>query len=64
MSRPLLHLWGWPIALGLLTIVGLLSALLGDGWWDAVSALTLGTLVGVGLWFTLRRTARPHSCRK
>ena len=64
MSRPLLHLWGWPLALGLLTIVGLLSALLGDGWWDAVSALTLGTLVVVGLWFTLRRTTRRHSCRK
>ncbi len=33
MRRPRLdlHLWGWPLGLGLLTLVGLLSALIGDG---------------------------------
>ena len=62
MNGPFLRLWGWPIALGLLTVVGLVSALLGDGWWDAVSAWTLGVPVVVGLWFSLRR--RPDHARR
>ncbi len=37
-SRPrsaFLHVWGWPLALALLSVFGLLSALLGQGgiWW-------------------------------
>ena len=34
--------WGWPIALAVLTVVGLLSALLGEGgvwWWLSWTAL-------------------------
>jgi hypothetical protein len=49
------RLWGWPIALGLLTIAGLISALLGDGVWDHLSAVALGIPVLVCLWFGLRR---------
>lgn len=48
-------IWRAPIALGLLTMVGLCSALLGDGFWDALSALTLGTVVAVGGYYSLRR---------
>ncbi|GGC62836.1 hypothetical protein [Undibacterium terreum] len=50
-----LRLWGWPIALGILTVIGLISALLGDGAWDYLSALTLGVPVAVGGWYSLRR---------
>jgi hypothetical protein len=50
-------LWAAPLALGILTVIGLLSALLGDGVWDALSALTLGAPVAVGLryWLWPRR---------
>jgi len=54
MNCPFMKLWGMPILLGLLTIVGLVSALLGDGIWDAVSAFALGVPVLAGLWYGLR----------
>jgi hypothetical protein len=56
MSRKrFMPLWGMPILLGILTIIGLLSALFGDGIWDAISALALGAPVVVGAWYSLRR---------
>jgi hypothetical protein len=48
-------LWGIPILLGVLSVVGLLSALLGDGVWDAVSWATLGLPVAAAAWFGMRR---------
>jgi hypothetical protein len=47
--------WGIPLLLGVLTTLGLVSALLGDGIWDTVSALALGVPVLAGAWFALRR---------
>jgi len=55
MNSPFLKLWGVPILLGVLTTLGLTSALLGDGVWDTVSAFTLGAPVAVGAWYSLRR---------
>jgi hypothetical protein len=55
--------WTAPILLGLLTIVGLLSALLGDGVWDDLSAVTLGIVVLVGVWYGLRKRAMPAKRR-
>ncbi len=49
-------LWGAPLALGISTSIGLVSALLGDGWWDAISAITLGAPVAVGIYCGCRRT--------
>ncbi len=46
-----LSVWGWPVALALLTAAGLLSALLGDGLWDAVSCVALGIPTAVCVWF-------------
>jgi hypothetical protein len=54
MKSPFMHLWSMPILLGISTAIGLVSALLGDGIWDIVSACTLGAPVLVGLWFSLR----------
>lgn len=34
----------WPLALTLLTLIGLIAALLGDGVWNVVSWLSLGVL--------------------
>lgn len=50
-----MRLWGWPIALGAITAVGLVSALLADGLWDLVSWLALGLPVAMGFWYGLRR---------
>lgn len=55
MNGRFMAVWGMPILLGILTTIGLISALLGDGVWDAVSALTLGAPVAVGAWYSLRR---------
>lgn len=48
LALPFLRVWGWPLLLGLLTMFGLLSALLGEaGLWWALSwtALSLPLLV-------------------
>ena len=55
MSGRFFAVWGMPILLGILTIIGLVSALLGDGIWDTVSAFALGTPVLAGAWYGLRR---------
>jgi uncharacterized membrane protein YjjP (DUF1212 family) len=40
----------WPLLVAVLSIAGLLSALMGDGWYDTASWLVLGTLVGFIVW--------------
>jgi hypothetical protein len=46
------RVWPVPIALGILTCVGLVAALVADGIWDAVSWIGLGIPVMVALWFS------------
>jgi hypothetical protein len=57
------HLWRifrGPLLVMVLTIFGLLSALVGDGWWDVLSWLALGLPLGVlALWgLPIRRNSR------
>ncbi|MBY4640474.1 hypothetical protein K6L44_10860 [Gluconacetobacter entanii] len=62
-SRPSVAVWPWPFALGLLTIFGLLSALLGQhGVWLALSwaALSIPLIVTV---ICLIRAWRRPSCK-
>lgn len=59
MKQPFGPIWTAPIVLGVLTAIGLVSALVGDGIWDALSALTLGVVVAVGGWYGLRRPKVP-----
>ncbi len=54
-NAPLRRLWGWPVALGLLTASGLLSALFSDAWGDVWSWIGLGVPVAVMAWFAWRR---------
>ena len=61
MSRTPLQIWGAPIVLAVLTAIGLVSALLGDGVWDALSAVTLGIPCLVGAWCCLRRPPQARS---
>jgi hypothetical protein len=47
-SSPFRRQWGWPIGLALLTLFGLLCALLGEGglwWWVSWAALAIPLLV-------------------
>ena len=52
MSAPLTkpQIWSAPVALGILSAVGLISALLADGPWDAVSWMALAAPVAVSAW--------------
>jgi hypothetical protein len=45
------RVWPVPIALGILTSIGLVAALVADGIWDAVSWIGLGVPLAVVLWF-------------
>lgn len=40
----------WPMVLGAMTIIGLISALLADGVWDALSWIMLLVPVALGIW--------------
>jgi hypothetical protein len=53
--RTLGQIFAAPIMVGALSIVGLLAALIGDGWWDAVSWLSLALPVLLYLFFVVRR---------
>ena len=57
MSAALMRIWRAPIVFALLTAVGLVSALLGDGIWDDLSTLTLGVPVAACAWYGLRRVS-------
>ena len=54
------QIWGAPVLMGVITIVGLLSALLGDGVWDMVSVVALAIPVGVIGWYWSRPAQSPH----
>ena len=48
------HIFGAPAVLGLLSAVGLISALLGDDIWDALSWLTLPAPLVIIAWYVTR----------
>ncbi|WP_407715959.1 hypothetical protein ACJJWD_10770 [Comamonas testosteroni] len=54
----LLAIWGWPVALGLLTGIGLIAALFSDGGLgDTLSGICLGIPTVCGIWYGLLRRA-------
>ncbi|MGY6771203.1 hypothetical protein [Komagataeibacter sp. NFXK3] len=63
-SRHPVAVWPWPIALGLLTIFGLLSALLGQhGIWLALSWAALSIPLIVTVAYVLRAWCRTPSVK-
>ena len=51
-SRPFTAMWGWPIAMGVLTAIGLVSALFSDGGFgDMLAWVALGIPVAACVWF-------------
>lgn len=45
-----LQIFKWPLAIGLLTIIGLVAGLVSDGWGDTLAAIGLGLPVIVASW--------------
>lgn len=45
------EIFGAPLVIGLLSVVGLVAALLGDGLWDVVSWLAFGVPIVLMAWF-------------
>jgi hypothetical protein len=52
--RSLTQIFGAPLVIAIVSTVGLISALVGDGWWDAVSWAGLGLPVLLYLVFIWR----------
>ena len=55
MKTGFLKVWGVPVLLAVLSMVGLLAALIGDGPWDGLSWVALGIPVVVIGWFFAKR---------
>ncbi|MFA5017092.1 MAG: hypothetical protein WC504_06070 [Methylobacter sp.] len=51
-----IQIWGMPILLGLVSVSGLIAALLFDGIGDVVSWLALAAPVVTALWYGVLRT--------
>ncbi len=49
-TLPLRRIFGVPLLLALATVIGLVSALLDDGFWDALSWVTLALPMLVAAW--------------
>lgn len=50
-----LKIFGWPLLLALVSAVGLVAALIGDGVWDGLSWLCLAAPLGVLAWVLVAR---------
>jgi uncharacterized membrane protein len=59
--QSLWRIFRWPLFTGFSSIVGLVLALVGDGWWDALSWIMLLVPIAVVVWFCKRRLAIPAS---
>jgi hypothetical protein len=55
MKRPFMRTWGWPIAIAVVTLIGLVAGLAGDGGWDWLAALCLGLPVVLSVWLGVMR---------
>ena len=61
MSPQANRVWAAPVALGVLTASGLLSALVSEGWGDVWSWIGLGIPVAVMGWYGLPLRRSPRS---
>ncbi|MBN8987882.1 MAG: hypothetical protein J0H42_06535 [Rhizobiales bacterium] len=53
--RTLQQIFALPIMIGVLSTVGLIAALVGDGWWDGLSWASLSLPVLLYLFFVIRK---------
>ena len=61
MKNTFWKVWLAPVILGLLSGIGLISALTGDDIWDFVSWLTLGIPVAITIWYLQKSRSRVRS---
>lgn len=54
-------IFGMPVVLAVLSLIGLFGALLGDGVWDGVGSILLGTAVAAIVWALARARVRSRS---
>ncbi len=52
--QTLWQIFSWPLLIGVLSTIGLVAALVGDGLWDSVSWLTLFVPIALYALFLLR----------
>jgi hypothetical protein len=62
-SRSLRAIFAAPALLGVLTAAGLMSALLGDDIWDALSWLMLAAPIAVVAWYLWAALGKRQSAR-
>jgi hypothetical protein len=55
MKRQSMRIWGWPLVIAVVSLVGLLAGLVGDGGWDWLAAACLGLPVGLSVWLSVIR---------
>ena len=55
MKHPFMRIWGWPVAIAIVTLTGLIAGLAGDGRWDWLAALCLGLPVVLSVWLGVMR---------
>lgn len=53
--RTLWQIFAAPTLIGVLSTIGLVAALIGDGWWDGISWVTLALPVLLYFFYVLRR---------
>ncbi|MFY4728910.1 hypothetical protein [Nitrospira sp. BLG_2] len=55
------QIWAAPIVLGIVSAIGLVSALLGDGIWDALSWMAFTAPIAAILWAIARAISHSPS---
>jgi hypothetical protein len=59
-AAPFWSLWGWPLAIAVVSAIGLVGGLVGAGAWDWLAWIGLGIPGGAVLWFGLRGRGAPR----
>lgn len=50
------QIFRWPLAIAVLTLVGLIAGLVSDGWGDALAAVGLFVPAALAIWLAMRRS--------
>ena len=56
-ARPLPQIFAMPLALGIVSTIGLVAALVGDDVWDAIGWIGLGIPLAVTMWCLRSKSA-------
>jgi hypothetical protein len=60
LHRTSREIFGWPFVVGVLSVAGLLAALIGDGIWDAISWAALLPPIALCGYFIVRGRRRSR----